>query len=197
MYRSITGKINSVNKNSRNGFMKQLSLLLMTLCISAPTWAHSPALAQLLDELNAQYQRDDLLPIDIKDKNDITKLAYFLQHIDRQGTDENLKLEAYLTGLHNGIYDTINMQRRMNAPTFFCMHDTMIMNPKRHPDFLKNLIWDILEEIANEDPTRFSRVNYINAFGLAIDSVTGYGLQTRYPCFETVPKGLQLNGWKY
>lgn len=177
--------------------MKQLFVSIIALCIGFPVWAQSPALTQLLDELNAQYQREDLLPIDVKDKNDITKLAYFIQHINEEGTTEKEKLDTYLVGLHNGIYDTINMQRRMNAPTFFCMHDTMIMNPKRHPDFLKNLIWDVLEEVANEDPTRFSRVDYVNAFGLAIDSVTSYGLQTRYPCFETIPKNLQLNGWKY
>ncbi|MDC5870568.1 hypothetical protein OPW39_17340 [Vibrio europaeus] len=177
--------------------MKRVYLVLMTLCLSFSTWAHSPALTALLDELDAQYSKTYTTGMKEDDKRDITKLAYFLQHIEAQGTPEKLKLDAYLTGLHNGIYDTINMQRRMNAPTWFCMRDTMIMNPKRHPDFLKNLIWDVLEEIANEDPTRFSKVDYINAFGLAIDSVTGYGLQTRYPCFEIIPKSLQLNGWKY
>lgn len=177
--------------------MTRLLMTLFTLCLSLPAWAHSPSLTLLLTELDEQYQRDDLLPIDIKDKADITKLPYFLLYIDEIDTPEKYKLDAYLTGLHNGIYESVSMQRKMNAPTWFCMKDTMIMNPKRHPDFLKGLIWDVLEEVANEDPTRFSRVNYANSFGLSLDSVVRYGLQTRYPCFKPIPKQLQLNGWKY
>ncbi|ARC95088.1 hypothetical protein B6A42_27100 (plasmid) [Vibrio coralliilyticus] len=177
--------------------MKRLLMTLFTLCLSLPTWAHSPSLTQLLTVLDEQYQKSDLLAIEVRYKNDITKLPYFLSHIDEVDTPEKLKLDAYVTGLHHGIYESINMQRQMNAPTWFCMQDTMIMNPKRHPDFLKELIWDVLEEVANEDPTRFSRVNYANAFGLSLDSVVRYGLQTRYPCFKPIPEQLQLNGWKY
>ncbi|GLO64178.1 hypothetical protein MACH09_46860 [Vibrio sp. MACH09] len=178
--------------------MKRLYILLVTLCLSLPVWAKSPALNQLLSELNTQYSKTYTRGAKERDKKDVTKLAYFIQHIDEENTPEKLKLEAYLTGLHNGIYDSANMQRRMNAPNWFCMRDTMIMNPKRHPDFMNNLIWDVLEEIANENPTGFSRDNYASAFGSPINSVVEYGLQTRYPCFKKIPEQLQINGvWKY
>ncbi|WP_317919389.1 hypothetical protein [Vibrio sp. MACH09] len=177
--------------------MKRLYILLVALCLSLPVWAKSPALSQLLSELNAQYQRQDLLPIDIRDKDDVTKLAYFVQHINEENTPEKLKLEAYLTGLHNGIYDNANMLQQVKMPNWFCMRDTMIMNPKRHPEFLKNIIWDGLEKIANEDPNRFSRVDYINAFGMPISSVIYYGLQTQYPCYDSVPQNQRIRGWKY
>ncbi|AIW17428.1 hypothetical protein VITU102760_24155 [Vibrio tubiashii] len=177
--------------------MKSLFTLLIGMCLSFPTWAHSPTLTTLLDELKAQYQRSDLLTIEKRYKNDITKLAYFLQHIDAQGTPEKEKLDTYLIGLHNGIYDTVNMQRRMNAPTWFCMRDTMIMNPKRHPDFLKSVIWNALEKTVEIDPNGLRQDNYAGAFGVSINQVIKYGLQTQYPCFETIPKSLQLNGWKY
>lgn len=177
--------------------MKRILTTLFCLCISTPTWASSPALDNLLTELEAQYGKTYTSGAKERDKADLTKLPYFIMHISEEDTPEKLKLDAYLTGLHNGIYESVNMQRKMNAPTWFCMQDTMIMNPKRHPNFLKELIWDVLEEVANEDPTRFSRVNYANAFGLSLDSVIRYGLQTRYPCFKPIPKQLQLNGWKY
>ncbi|KFI12070.1 hypothetical protein F0223_23535 [Vibrio coralliilyticus] len=177
--------------------MKRLLMTLLTVCLSLPTWAHSPALTQLLTELNTQYQRDDLLPIDIKDKADISKLPYFLLHIDEADTPEKLKLDAYLTGLHNGIYDSVNMQRQMNAPTWFCMRDTMIMNPKRHPDFLKELIWSTLEKVANNDPEKYRRDNYAGAFMGSINGLVLYGLQTTYPCFDPIPKQLQFKSFKY
>jgi hypothetical protein len=177
--------------------MKRLLMTLFTLCLSLPTWAHSPSLTQLLTELDEQYQKSDLLAIEVRYKNDITKLPYFLLHIDEADTPEKLKLDAYLTGLHNGIYDSVNMQRQMNAPTWFCMRDTMIMNPKRHPDFLKELIWDTLEKVANQQQIDIKSNNYIGAFGLSINSIVKYGLQTKYPCFQPIPEQLHLNGWKY
>ncbi|MDC5708403.1 hypothetical protein [Vibrio europaeus] len=177
--------------------MKRLSMFLMALCLSFPTWAQSPALTELLIELDAQYSKTYTTGMKEDDKRDVTKLAYFLQHIDEQGTPEKEKLDTYLIGLHNGIYDTVNMQRRMNAPTWFCMHDTMIMNPKRHPDFLKSVIWNALEKTVEIDPNGLRQDNYAGAFGVSINQVIKYGLQTQYPCFETIPKSLQLNGWKY
>lgn len=177
--------------------MKRVCLVLMTLCLSFSTWAHSPALTALLDELDAQYSKTYTTGMKEDDKRDITKLAYFLQHIEAQGTPEKLKLDAYLTGLHNGIYDTINMQRRMNAPTWFCMRDTMIMNPKRHSGFLKDLIWRTLEKVANNDPKKYRRDNYAGAFMGSLNGLIQYGLQTEYPCFTPIPKQYQLSSFKY
>jgi len=177
--------------------MKSLFTLLIGMCLSFPTWAHSPTLTTLLDELKAQYQRSDLLTIEKRYKNDITKLAYFLQHIDAQGTPEKEKLDTYLIGLHNGIYDTVNMQRRMNAPTWFCMRDTMIMNPKRHPDFLKDLVWKTLEKVAENDPDKYRRDNYAGAFMGSLNGLIQYGLQTEYPCHNPIPKRYQMTSFKY
>ncbi len=125
------------------------------------------------------------------------KLAYFIQHIDEENTPEKLKLEAYLTGLHNGIYDSANMQRRMNAPNWFCMRDTMIMNPKRHPDFLKDLIWKTLDKVANNDPDKYREDNYAGAFMGSLNGLIQYGLQTTYPCYNPIPQAVQLKSFKY
>ena len=177
--------------------MKRLFSAVLTLFMSLPVWAHSPELTQLLNELNTQYNRSDLIKIEERYKNDVTKLPYFLLHVNEQDTPEKLRLESYLTGLHNGLYDSINMQKQLNVTSWFCMRDTMIMNPKRHPDFLKDLIWDTLEKVANQKKIDVKSENYIGAFGLSINSVVKYGLQTEYPCFNPIPKQAQLNGWKY
>ncbi|WP_425667818.1 hypothetical protein ACPUEJ_24255 (plasmid) [Vibrio tubiashii] len=177
--------------------MKRLSMFLMALCLSFPTWAQSPALTELLIELDAQYSKTYTTGMKEDDKRDITKLAYFLQHIDAQGTPEKEKLDTYLIGLHNGIYDTVNMQRRMNAPTWFCMRDTMIMNPKRHPDFLKDLVWKTLEKVAENDPDKYRRDNYAGAFMGSLNGLIQYGLQTEYPCHNPIPKQYQMTSFKY
>ncbi|GLT20485.1 hypothetical protein GCM10007938_42700 [Vibrio zhanjiangensis] len=177
--------------------MKRLFSVVMTLFVSLPVWAHSPELTQLLDELNAQYNQTYTKGARERDKADVTKLPYFVMHVNEQDTPEKLKLESYLTGLHNGLYDSINMQKQLNVTSWFCMRDTMIMNPKRHPDFLKDLIWSTLEKVANQQQIDIKSENYIGAFGLSINSVVKYGLQTEYPCFKPIPKQVQLNGWKY
>ncbi|MDC5841103.1 hypothetical protein OPW33_17410 [Vibrio europaeus] len=177
--------------------MKRLSMFLVALCLSFPTWAQSPALTELLIELDAQYSKTYTTGMKEDDKRDVTKLAYFLQHIDEQGTPEKEKLDTYLIGLHNGIYDTVNMQRRMNAPTWFCMRDTMIMNPKRHPDFLKDLVWKTLEKVAENDPDKYRRDNYAGAFMGSLNGLIQYGLQTEYPCYTPIPKQYQLKSFKY
>lgn len=177
--------------------MKQLLSAAIALFISLPVGAYSPELTQLLDELNAQYRQTYTKGAKERDKTDVTKLPYFLLHVNEQDTPEKLTLESYLTGLHNGLYSSINMQKQLNVTSWFCMRDTMIMNPKRHPDFLKDLIWDVMEEIAYKDPTKLNRVNYAAGFALSINSVVKYGLQTRYPCFNPIPKQVHLNGWNY
>ena len=117
--------------------MKQLLSAVIALFMSLPSWAHSPELTQLLDELNTQYSQTYTKGARERDKADVTKLPYFLMHVNEKDTPEKLRLESYLTGLHNGLYDSINMQKQLNVTSWFCMRDTMIMNPKRHPDFLK------------------------------------------------------------
>lgn len=177
--------------------MKRLLTTLLCLYISTPTWANSSALDNLLAELETQYSKTYTRGAKERDKADLTKLPYFIMHIDETDTPEKLKLDAYLTGLHNGIYDSVNMQRQMNAPTWFCMRDTMIMNPKRHPDFLKELIWSTLEKVANNDPEKYRRDNYAGAFMGSINGLVLYGLQTTYPCFDPIPKQLQFKSFKY
>lgn len=177
--------------------MKHFLALLLLTCASAQAQTHSPELEQLLEEIHQAYQSPDLMNIDKKDMADVGKLPYFLMHIDETDTVESMKLNAYLDGLQAAYLGSVNRQNDLGGNHWFCMRDTMAMHPKRNPEFVKEMIWTVLEKTAKNDPEKFRRANYASAFAVSTDYIVEYGLQTEYPCYAPIPKSLQLNGWKY
>ncbi|WP_343290069.1 hypothetical protein AAIA71_29405 (plasmid) [Vibrio harveyi] len=173
-----------------------LPLLLLT-CASAQAQTHSPELTQLLSEIHEQYNSPTLMSIDKKDMANVTKLPYFLQHIDETDTVESMRLQGYLLGLQTAYFDNAYNQKETGGGLWFCMRDTMTLDPDRHPEFFVDLIWKVLDKTAKIDPEGFRRSNYAAAFGVSISTVINYGLQTEYPCYNPIPKSLQFNGWKY
>ncbi|MEZ9531669.1 hypothetical protein AB4148_22610, partial [Vibrio sp. 10N.286.51.F4] len=121
----------------------------------------------------------------------------FLQHIDETDTMESMRLNAYLQGLQSAYFGSANRQKELGGGNWFCMRDTMALDPKRHPEFLKDMIWTVLEKTAKNDPKKFRMDNYASAFVVSTEYIFEYGLQTEYPCYSPIPKSLQLNGWKY
>lgn len=173
-------------------------LLLAVMMVSPLSWASdSPELTRLMTELKAQYQRTDLLPISKKDMAELGRLPYFLLHIDEKDTVEKIKLDAYLEGLQKGYYSALNRERDLNAPTWICMKNAMDLSPKKHPDLFKNLIWEVLEDTAKNDPQRFRSDNYAGGFMMSVNGIIQYGLQRKYPCYQPIPKAHQFKGWKY
>ncbi|KLI65623.1 hypothetical protein VVYB158_21915 [Vibrio vulnificus CladeA-yb158] len=177
--------------------MKKVLPLLLLTCASAQAQTHSPELTQLLSEIHAQYNSPTLMSIDKKDMADLTKLPYFLQHIDETDTVESIRLQAYLQGLHTAYFKSATNQKRLGGNNWFCMRDTMALDPRRHPEFIVDLIWKVLDKTAKIDPEGFRQANYTAAFSVDIATVINYGLQTEYPCYSPIPKSLQFNGWKY
>ncbi|ENM5739399.1 hypothetical protein AB1F87_002969 [Vibrio mimicus] len=179
--------------------MKKVLLLLLLACASAQAQTHSPELTQLLSEIHEQYKLAVVSnrPIAKLDLPDITKLPYFLQHIEETDTVESRMLQAYLLGLQSAYFGSANRQQDLGGNHWFCMRDTMALDPKRHPEFIEEMIWTVLEKTAQNDPQKFRRANYAGSFGVSIDYIFEYGLQTEYPCYRPIPKSLQLNGWKY
>ena len=175
---------------------KILSLLLLT-CASAQAQTHSPELTQLLSEIHEQYNSPKLMNIDKKDMANVIKLPYFLQHIDETDTVESMRLNAYLQGLHTAYFKSATNQKRLGGGNWFCMQDTMTLDPRRHPEFIVDLIWKVLDKTAKIDPEGFRQGNYAAAFSVDTSTVINYGLQTEYPCYSPIPKSLQFNGWKY
>ncbi|CAK2110617.1 conserved exported hypothetical protein [Vibrio crassostreae] len=180
--------------------MKTVLPLLLLTCASVQVQAQprSPELTQLLSEIHEQYE---LAVINKRpysqDLPDITKLPYFLQHIDETDTVGSIRLNAYLQGLHTAYFGSANHQKRLGGGSWFCMRDTMALDPNRHPEFLKDMIWLVLEKTAKNDPQKFRRDNFASAFMVSTEYIFEYGLQTEYPCYSPIPKSLQLNGWKY
>lgn len=177
--------------------MKKILPLLLLTCASAQAQTHSPELTQLLSEIHEQYNSPSLMSIDKKDMADITKLPYFLQHINETDTVESIRLQGYLLGLQTAYFDNAYNQKETGGGFWFCMRDTMTLDPDRHPEFFVDLIWKVLDKTAKIDPEGFRRSNYAAAFGVSISTVINYGLQTEYPCYNPIPKSLQFNGWKY
>ncbi|CAK3883224.1 conserved exported hypothetical protein [Vibrio crassostreae] len=176
---------------------KILSLLLLT-CASAQAQTHSPELTQLLSEIHEQYEQAVITKRPYsQDLPNVTKLPYFLQHIDETDTMESMRLNAYLQGLQSAYFGSANRQKELGGGNWFCMRDTMALDPKRHPEFLKDMIWTVLEKTAKNDPKKFRMDNYASAFVVSTEYIFEYGLQTEYPCYSPIPKSLQLNGWKY
>ncbi|HDM8062504.1 hypothetical protein LCE44_27220 [Vibrio harveyi] len=176
--------------------MKKILPLLLLTCTSAQAQTHSPELTQLLSEIHEQYKHSTLATADMY-MADITKLPYFLQHINETNTVESIRLQAYLQGLQSAYFGSTNRQQDLGGNNWFCMRDTMALDPKRNPEFLKDMIWTVLEKTAKNDPERFTRYNFAPAFAMSTAVIFEYGLQTEYPCYSPIPKSLQFNGWKY
>ncbi|MEZ8709147.1 hypothetical protein AB6H46_22900 [Vibrio alginolyticus] len=177
--------------------MKTVLPLLLLTCASVQAQPHSPELTQLLSEIHEQYNSPTLMNIDKKDMADITKLPYFLQHIDETDTVESQILKAHLQALQEAYFGNATRQQELGGNNWFCMRDLMALDPKRHPEFIEDMIWTVLEKTAKNDPGRFTRYNYASSFVMSTSVIFEYGLQTKYPCYSPIPKALQFNGWKY
>ncbi|GEA23753.1 hypothetical protein VH1807_contig00039-0003 [Vibrio harveyi] len=178
--------------------MKKILPLLLLTCASAQAQTHSPELTQLLSEIHEQYEQAVITKRPYsQDLPNVTKLPYFLQHIDETDTIESIRLQGYLLGLQTAYFDNAYNQKETGGGFWFCMRDTMTLDPDRHPEFFVDLIWKVLDKTAKIDPEGFRRSNYAAAFGVSISTVINYGLQTEYPCYSPIPKSLQFNGWKY
>lgn len=188
-------KINRCNNDQHGELMKRY-LLLTAMMVSPLSWAnYSPEFNELVAELKVQYKEQESTRFG--DYKKLGGLPHFLLHIDEKDTVEKIKLEAYLEGLQKGYYSALNRERDLNAPTWICMKNPMDLNPKKHPDLFKDLVWEVLDYTAKNDPQSFRRYNYSAAFGVPISSVIQYGLQMKYPCYQPIPKAHQLPGWKY
>ncbi|HAS6027097.1 TPA: hypothetical protein I7142_24635, partial [Vibrio vulnificus] len=99
--------------------MKKVLPLLLLTCASAQAQTHSPELTQLLSEIQAQYNSPTFMSIDKKDMVDLTKLPYFLQHIDETDTVESMRLQGYLLGLQTAYFDNAYNQKETGGGLWF------------------------------------------------------------------------------
>ncbi|MEZ9201058.1 hypothetical protein CWO17_17585 [Vibrio sp. 10N.286.45.A3] len=176
--------------------MKTVLPLLLLTCASVQAQPHSPELTQLLSEIHEQYDTATLA-MPKRAMADITKLPYFLMHIDEKDTVESKILKTHLRALQEAYFGNATRQQELGGNNWFCMRDLMALDPNRHPEFLEDMIWTVLEKTAKNNPERFTRYNYSSSFAMSTSVIFEYGLQTEYPCYSPIPKALQFQGWKY
>ncbi|WP_017191389.1 hypothetical protein [Vibrio harveyi] len=174
--------------------MKKILPLLLLTCASAQAQTHSPELTQLLSEIHEQYNTATLA-MPKRAMANVTKLPYFLQHIDETDTVESIRLQGYLLGLQTAYFSS-----NYRSSSFFCMPwggDKIDLDPNHNPHFTRDIIWRSLERIAKNEPQSFRKGNYASSFSVSTSSLLDYGLQIEFPCQEPIPKSKRKTRWKY
>lgn len=188
--------------------MKTSSLVLVLIASAASfstyanrvaPWNKSSQLEELIVNLKKQYSMENQSELRIEKLAEVDNLSYFIRFIDKDGSPEQAKLKAFLLGVQQTHEYSVGQQMQTNVTPWFCPKGgyletrTYSGNPTL---FIENLIYEAIEKDIRLDPTGFTRSNGIRAFS-PIASYIMYGLQTKYPCYDTVPEAHRLNGWAY
>ncbi|TEW52892.1 hypothetical protein [Psychromonas algicola] len=126
--------------------------------------------ADVFDKMNKIIaKRDERVSI-LKDKKqrDVTRMYYFVNHIDEVDTPEKIKLEAFLSGLKEGFSINFYMQKQAFGKTWFCSHKSPFYG-KNSDDYVINLIKWVYKnqrQRFSEDAGIYSPTSNALAFGL-------------------------------
>ncbi|WP_242010373.1 hypothetical protein [Vibrio mimicus] len=164
-----------------------------------PPWNKSPALEKLIVQLKQQYHSDNLFPVDKRKMTQVDNLSYFIRFHDRPDTPEYRLLKAYLWGVQETHINSISQQIQTNVIPWFCPTgglQAVGRNGQNPTQFIENVIWEALEKTLKVEPDRFQIYDGASAF-MSTTSFVMYGLQTRYPCYETIPESHRLVGFNY
>lgn len=188
--------------------MKKFATLLLSLVLSSPlfaanmtppAWNKSPALENLIVQLKQYYTEDDLTQKRQEGLTQVDNLSYFIRFYDKPDTPEYKLLKAYLWGVQQTHISSINQQIQTNVIPWFCPKGGLQAvghNVKNPTQFIENVIWETLENRLRLDPERYNRYNGAAAFGYLSGLIT-YGLQTKYPCYDTIPEAHRIPGNVY
>ena len=188
--------------------MKISSLLLVLIASTASfnsyanrvaPWNKSPQLETLIMNLKNQYSMENQSELRIEKLAEVDNLSYFIRFIDKDGSPEQAKLKAFLLGVQQTHQYSVGQQMQTNVIPWFCPKGgyletrTYSGNPTL---FIENLIYESLEKRLKLQPHKYERNDGIAGYA-SIHSMIMYGLQTKYPCYDTVPEAHRLNGWAY
>ena len=184
--------------------MKALLILcvaLLSFAAHATTpWQKSPALSQLLDELQTYYQSDDISEFRRDFMKRVDNLSYFVRYIDKPGTPEHAKLEGYLTGLQIAYESSVYQQIKTNATPWFCPKQNDALRVRFNDDkpalIMENLVYEVIEKELKREPNSFRHDSRNKSPFTSLDSIIMFGLQTQYPCYNPIPERHRFNGWK-
>ncbi|WP_331812642.1 hypothetical protein [Vibrio mimicus] len=188
--------------------MRKSVILLLGLVLSSalpaanmppPPWNKSPALEKLIVQLKQQYHSDNLFPVDKRKMTQVDNLSYFIRFHDRPDTPEYRLLKAYLWGVQETHINSISQQIQTNVIPWFCPAgglQAVGRNGQNPTQFIENVLWEALERDLKLKPERFQNYDGAAAF-MSTSGLIEYGLQTRYPCYETIPESHRLVGFNY
>lgn len=155
----------------------------------------SSKLEALIASLKTQYAMENQSELRVEKLTEVDNLSYFIRFIDKDGSPEQAKLKAYLLGAQSAYENSIT-----HKIPWFCPDEGSDLETRSYNGnptlFVENMIYEALEKDIRLDPTGFTRSNGIGAYG-PVDSYIVYGLQTKYPCYESVPKSQRVNGFVY
>lgn len=115
------------------------------------------------------------------------QLKYFLNHIDRNGTQEQRLAETNLRAVQDVFALHYNKSLREKRTTSYCLPpEKQNFYFMFEPTFFKDLILEVYEK----EPESFKG----SGMNKPISAIALYGLEVKYPCTD---EWFKLQGWDY
>ncbi len=134
----------------------------------------------------SELRKERVAQMRAKDQADVSRMYFFVKHIDEVGTPEKAKLDAFLLGLQEGFSTNHYMQKSTLELTWFCARPSLLNGLDG-----KNTAQEIIQWVYDTYPENFKDNGIYSPSSAAL----AYGLQIQYRC-----KGIPLApipGYKY
>ena len=134
----------------------------------------------------SELRKERVAKMRAEDQADVSKMYFFVKHVNDVGTPEKEKLDIYLRGLQDAYSTNQFMQKETLGMTWFCAQPYILsrMNGERTAE-------NIIKWVYETYPERFKS----DAIYSSSSAALAYGLQYKHPC-QGVPMA-RIPGYKY
>lgn len=164
-----------------------MKALIYVLFIFTSSYSHSNP--KIIDDLINTYTQEKLTEFQKSAIDDIGGLPYFLLYEGKEGSKEKMNVDIYLSATQKSFWLNLKAQNKTGNPHWFCPYSESLISPWSNPDVLRDLIYNVIEST----PENFRDGGEFKD----LTSIIRYGLQTKYPCSEPIPKGERIPGFVY
>ncbi len=126
----------------------------------------------------SELRKERVAKMRAEDQADVSKMYFFVKHINDVGTPEKAQLDAFLLGLQKAFSINQFMQKRTLGLTWFCARPSLLNGLDD-----KNPAPEIIQWVYDTYPENFKRDKIYKSSA----DVLAYGLQVQYQC-----KGIPL-----
>jgi len=161
-----------------------LSVFFSQLVISAP---YTENIEKVLEKSSLAKENAEYEARKLRKQKDVSRMYFFVNHIDEEGTFEKMQLDAFLLGLKSGYSTNFYMEQKTFGRSWFCRDKTPFFGSKGD-DFVISLIKWVYENYSS----RFSKESGIYS---PTASALAFGLQINYLCHLN-PK-VHIPGYDY